>query len=78
MFKIRITEKALKNKKKLFVESKLDLTKKDFLFIFNKNIIKINKQKNDKSNIFILTFKKPLNNEEIYFLNFVSNNDFKK
>ncbi len=73
MFKIRITEKSLINKKKLLIESRLDLSKQDFLFIFNTEIIKINKQKKKHTNIFILTFNKPLLNKDIYFLNFFSN-----
>lgn len=72
MFKIRITEKSLTNKKKLFIESPLNLSKKDFSFIFNNSIIKINRQKRKNTNIFILTFDKSLLNTDIYFLNFFS------
>lgn len=73
MFKVRLSEKSQINKNKLFIETRLGLTKRDFLFLFNNNIIKINKQKKDKTNIFILTFAKPLTNEEVYFLNYFSN-----
>lgn len=78
MFKIKITEKATNNNNKIILESVLKLTKKDIQFLFNKKIIKINTLIKKNIYIIIITFKKEIKNNNIFYLNLFKNDNKKK
>lgn len=71
MFKIILSEKTIKNKRKLWLESKVFLYKKDFNFLFNKMAQKVNKLHRGKKRIYIVTFESNVNNNLIYKLNYL-------
>jgi hypothetical protein len=70
MFKIILSEKAIKDNKKIRVESEVILTKLDFGFLFNKKIKKVNKCYKKNKRIYIITFNNNVKNRNIYRLNY--------
>lgn len=70
MFHIILSEKAIKDNKKLKIESEIILSKSDFVFLFNKKIKKINKCYTKYKRIYIVTFKDNVNNKNIYRINY--------
>ena len=78
MFKIKLTEKTTNNNNKIVLESILKLTKKDIQFLFNKKIIKINTLIKKNIYIIIITFKKEIKNNNIFYLNLFKNDNKKK
>lgn len=70
MFKVILSEKSIKDPKKLRVESSVVLTKNDFLFIFNKRIKKVNKLIRKNRCIYIVTFFEKIINENVYRIDF--------
>lgn len=70
MFKIILSEKAVRESRKLRIESEIILSKFDFIFLFNKKIKKINKFHRKNKRIYIITFFDSINNKNVYRVNY--------
>ena len=70
MLHIILSEKAIKDSKKLKIQSEVILSKYDFDFLFNRKIKKINKLYKMKKRIYIITFYNQINNSNVYRINY--------
>lgn len=70
MFKIILSEKAVRESRKLRIESEVILSKFDFIFLFNKKIKKINKFHRNNKRIYIITFFDNIKNKNVYRVNY--------